>query len=143
MGGAERAMVSGRGAKHRRSRLRSTQSARLMLAVLKGAALGALLTLVVAGGLHAAAPSAQPDGTGPSDSSRRVVERAVADHHCSYSGFGAKAVPASALIRTTDGKLRQVSFDVGWQVYNGSRPGTLVAVCLDRPGAGPLVRVSD
>jgi hypothetical protein len=114
---------------------------RLVLAVVKGAALGALLTLVVAGGLHAAAPSAQPDATGASDPDQRVIERAVADHHCSYAGFGAKLVPASALIRTTDGKLRQVSFDVGWEVYNGSRPGTLVAVCLDQPEARPLVQV--
>ena len=114
-----------------------------MLALVKGAALGALLTLVVAGGLHAAAPSAHPHATGPTDSGQRVVERAVADHHCSYSGFRGTSVPASALIRTADGKLRQVSFDVGWQVYNGSRPGTLVAVCRDRPGAGRLVRVSD
>jgi hypothetical protein len=115
---------------------------RLVLAVVKGAALGALLTLVVAGGLHAAAPSAQPDATGASDPDQRVIERAVADHHCSYAGFGAASVPGSALIRTTDGKLRQVSFDVGWQVYNGSRPGTLVAVCLDRPEPRAVVRLS-
>jgi len=114
-----------------------------VLALVKGVALGALLTLVVAGGLHAAAPSAPPHATGPAGSGQRVVERAVADHHCSYSGFSAKAVPSSALIRTTDGKLRQVSFDVGWQVYNGTRPGTLVAVCLDRPGGRRLARVND
>lgn len=115
---------------------------RLGLAVVKGAALGALLTLVVAGGLHAAAPSAPPGARGASDPDQRVIERAVADHHCSYSGFGTEFVPASALIRTTDGKLRQVSFGVGWDVYNGSRPGTLVAVCLDRPQARALVQLS-
>jgi hypothetical protein len=104
-----------------------------VLALFKGAALGALLTLVVAGGLHTAARSARPGTTAESDSHHRVVERAVTDHHCSYAGFGREAVPASALIRTTGGQLRQVSFEVGWDVYNGRRPGTLVAVCLDEP----------
>jgi hypothetical protein len=114
----------------------------MVLALVKGTALGCLLVLVVAGGLHAAAPSAQPGATAESGSYQRVVERAVADHHCSYAGFGTRAAPASALIRTTDGALRQVSFGVGWDIYVGRLPGTLVAVCLDRPDDHGVVQVS-
>ena len=102
-----------------------------MLATFKGAALGGLLTLVVVGGLHAHAPAAHPGSKAETDAYQRVVQRAVADHRCSYAGFGDQAVPSSALIRTTAGEVRQVSFEVGWDVYNGRRPGTLIAVCLD------------
>jgi hypothetical protein len=100
-----------------------------------------LLTLVVVGGLRATAPSAHPGAAEPDGVVPRVIQRAVADHHCSYSGFGDATVPASALIRTSRGVLRQVSFEVGWDVYNGKRPGTLVAVCLDHDAG--LVRVHD
>jgi hypothetical protein len=127
-------------ARHRREPVRPV---RLLMALVKGAALGALLTLVVAGGLHAASPSSRPGATTAGKEYQRVVERAVAVHHCSYTGFGSTAVPASALIRTTSGELRQVSFEVGWDVYNGRRPGTLVAVCLDHPEARGLVSVND
>jgi hypothetical protein len=104
-----------------------------VLATVKGAALGGLLTLVVVGGLRATTPSAHPRGSEADDAYERVVQRAVLDHHCSYAGFGDTGIPASALIRTSGGQLRQVSFEVGWDVYNGKRPGTLVAVCLDEP----------
>jgi hypothetical protein len=123
----------GRGATHRRGRLRPAPLARLALALFKGAVLGALLTLVVAGGLHAPPPSAHPDAPAAGDSYQGVVVRAVGDRHCSHAGSGRGVVAASALIRTTEGRLRQVSFEVGWDVYNGRRPGTLVAVCLDEP----------
>jgi hypothetical protein len=119
--------------RHRPSRLPPAPAGRLVLALFKGAALGALLLLVVAGGPHTAARPARPGTTAASESDR-VVERAVTDHRCSYAGSGREAaVSASALIRTTGGELRQVSFEVGWDVYNGRRPGTLVAVCLDEP----------
>jgi hypothetical protein len=98
---------------------------------------------VVVGGQHFSTPSALPGATAESDGYQRVVERAVADHHCSYTGFGDGAVPTSALIRTPHGDLRQVSFDVGWDVYNHRRPGTLVAVCLDDPDSGRLVQVGN
>jgi hypothetical protein len=105
-----------------------------VLATFKGAALGGLLVLVVVGGLHTDAPSAHPGFTAEADTHQRIVQRAVADHRCSYVGFGEQVVPASALIRTTAGEVRQVSFEVGWEVYNGRRPGTLIAVCLDDRG---------
>ncbi len=125
-------------ARHRRTPRRPL---RFALATVKGAALGGLLTLVVVGGLHATAPATHPGVTAEADAYERVVQRAVVDHHCSYAGYGDRAVPASALIRTTAGEVRQVSFEFGWDVYNGQRPGELIAVCLDRTGPGGLVQV--
>ncbi|MDP2773486.1 MAG: hypothetical protein Q8O61_07990, partial [Nocardioides sp.] len=58
-----------------------------------------------------------------------AVERAIRRHRCSVVGFDAGVEPRSALVRR-DGKLRHVSFDDGWQVFTGDRPGTLIAVCL-------------
>jgi hypothetical protein len=126
-------------ATHRRTPRRPL---RIALATFKGAALGGLLTLVVVGGLSAAAPSTQHGAPEETTGYERVVQRAVADHHCSYAGFGNKAIPASALIRTTDGEVRQVSFEIGWDVYNGKRPGTLIAVCLDDTDQSELVKVN-
>ena len=109
-----------------------------MLATLKGAALGGLLTLVVVGGLDVTAPSAQPGFTAD-DRAQTVVERAVVDHDCSYAGFSAGEIPVSALIRNARGELRQVTFEVGWDVYNGRKPGELIAVCLDDTRGNELV----
>ncbi len=111
--------------------------------MLKGATLGGLLTLAVAGGLGTAGSGPPPADRPDADPAQRVVARAVSDHRCSYGGFGQDAVPASALIRNAHGELRQVSFDIGWDVYNGKRPGTLVAVCLDDTRGNELIQVSD
>ncbi|WP_201931862.1 hypothetical protein [Nocardioides donggukensis] len=53
----------------------------------------------------------------------------MADLRCSASGLPGDAIPASTLIRTPDGRVRQVSFDRGWSVHLGERPGELVALC--------------
>jgi hypothetical protein len=113
-----------------------------VLATLKGAALGGLLALVVVGGLHATSPTAHRGITAEADAYAGAVQRAVADHHCSYSGVGSGTIPSSALIRNARGELRMVSFDLGWDVYTGKRPGTLIAVCLDDTSGNELVRVS-
>jgi hypothetical protein len=113
-----------------------------VLATFKGAALGGLLGLVVVGGQHANAPSAHPGLRAEADAYQRVVQRAVADHQCSYVGFGEQVVPTSALIRNARGELRQVSFDVGWDVYKGKKPGTLIAICLDDTRGNELVQLA-
>lgn len=59
-----------------------------------------------------------------------VVEQAIRRHDCSVVGFDAGVEPRSALVRH-QGRLRHVSFDDGWAVFTGQRPGQLVAVCLD------------
>jgi hypothetical protein len=126
--------------RHRRTPRRPLRGA---LAALQGLALGGLLTLVVVGGLDPTAPSAHPGITAEADASQGVVQQAVADHHCSYAGFHSATPPASALIRNARGELRQVTFKVGWAVYNHKLPGTLVAVCLDETRGNELVQVSN
>jgi hypothetical protein len=58
-----------------------------------------------------------------------AVSRLMAEKRCSTQGLPDGAVPASALIRDRAGNVRQVTFDRGWAVHRGDRPGTLVAVC--------------
>jgi hypothetical protein len=72
-----------------------------------------------------AAPSATPP---PSPAQLHLMRR----YDCSQVGFGDGSQPRSALIRD-DGDLRVVSFDRGWQVYTGSQPRALVAVCHAPP----------
>ena len=72
-----------------------------------------------------AVPSATPP---PSPAQLQLMRR----YDCSQDGFGDGSQPRSALIRD-DGDLRVVSFDRGWQVYTGSRPHALVAVCHAPP----------
>ena len=50
-------------------------------------------------------------------------------HGCTETGFGTSATPRSALI-VRAGQLEHVSFDQGWSVFVGDRPGQLLAVCL-------------
>jgi hypothetical protein len=33
------------------------------------------------------------------------------------------------IVRTRDGETKAVSFERGWRVYRGERPGTLLVVC--------------
>jgi hypothetical protein len=72
-----------------------------------------------------AVPSATPP---PSSAQLHLMKR----YDCSQEGFGDGSEPRSAIIRD-DGDLRVVSFDRGWQVYTGSRPHALVAVCHAPP----------
>jgi hypothetical protein len=95
--------------------------------------LGVLLSLVVVGGLQAASSTGGGTTDSVDDAYQRVVERAVTNHRCSYEGFGEGTPAASALIRTAGGNVRVVSFEKGWDVYNGKLPGSLIAVCLDDP----------
>lgn len=57
------------------------------------------------------------------------VARLSAQRGCSRSGFGGAVIPASALVEA-QGRVRVVSFDEGWAVHQGERPGRLLAVCL-------------
>ena len=88
----------------------------------KTLALGALLGALVATGTPANAP-----------------DRSAAT---GVPGAADRPACSASLIRTEQGDLRRVSFEVGWDVYTGRRPGTLVAACLDRrpdPGARPCL----
>lgn len=59
-----------------------------------------------------------------------AVKEAIRRHDCSVAGFDAGVEPRSALVKRA-GKVRHVSFDHGWAVFTGDRPGELIAVCLD------------
>ena len=112
------------------------QVSSVLLAV-KAAVLGAVLALTVttgvtASGTNAAVPDARPPVL-TMDASAQVVQRVMSEHNCSSTGFAPGTQPDSALVRTTRGKLRVVSFDRGWDVFTGRAPGLLVAVCLGRP----------
>lgn len=106
-----------------------------VLLVLKSAALGGVLSLLVLAGVRA---TAEPEAVGQVDSTAGalVVERAMTSQRCSQHGFDESTVPASALIRTASGQVKVVSFARGWDVYQGRRPGQLIAVCLrEKPAA--------
>ena len=109
-------------------------------------ALGAVKTLILlvvlalAMGIVGDGPPTGPGGSDDSATARldrapqlksrsATVEKAIRRHRCSVVGFGAGVEPRSALVRR-EGKLRHVSFDAGWEVFTGERPGTLIAVCL-------------
>jgi hypothetical protein len=101
----------------------------LGLAVLKAVGLTTLLALVLVAGVGTASPGG--DRTPPTKGAyERVAERAAADLRCSSGPRGRPAASASALVRTSGGRLRTVSFEHGWEVYSGRRPGRLVAVCV-------------
>ncbi len=63
-------------------------------------------------------------------------DRAVLSHRalpgldCTVTDRGRPRSGPTALIRTPDGRVRQVRFERGWASYTGRRPGELIAVCL-------------
>jgi hypothetical protein len=104
----------------------------LALTTVKALVLGALLALTVGIYVNASAEQESPPPSAVNvDAYTEVVLKKMTEHECSVTGFGASAVPTSALVRNQQGKLRLVSFDRGWAVFTGEAPGTLVAVCLD------------
>lgn len=105
-------------------RTTSVPRRRLLLGGVKLAAVlavAAVLTGTLAGG-----PS--PSGSPPDPTGDRL-ERLMELHGCSTSGLEDGTVPASAVLRSRAGALRMVDFDRGWAAYEGTQPGTLVAVC--------------
>ena len=118
--------------KHRDGRASpARQRLRLGLTAVKGTGLGVLLSLVVIGGLQATSSTGRAGAESGDDAYQRVVQRAATNHRCSFQGFDRKTPVASALIRTSGGNVRVVSFEKGWDIYNGRRPGSLIAVCLE------------
>ena len=104
-------------------------STSVALATLKGTALCALLSLVVAQGSAGAPGTEDADPAPPAASECSRVWQPTPSTRTSSAAPDSTSTPRSAVIRTDGGQLRQVSFEVGWAVYTGRRPGTLVAVC--------------
>ncbi|HWJ81700.1 MAG TPA: hypothetical protein VNS55_05640 [Nocardioides sp.] len=100
---------------------------------LRSALTAGSLTLLV--GMAAMSVLGQPQPTAPADQlglSSRGLDKMLERHHCSTTGFGSDVIPAKAVVTQPDGSTDLVSFDYGWQVFNGDKPGRLVAVCLGR-----------
>ena len=89
------------------------------------------LSLLLVGGLAATMTAEVSPPVTAETAAASDLRRTMAAHTCSASGFGDRQVPASALVRTPDGRLRAVTFDRGWAVHQNRAPGRLVAVCLD------------
>lgn len=62
------------------------------------------------------------------------LARMVRAHRCSPLEIDDHRRHPSAVVRTPSGKLRQVTYRVGWQMHQGVRKGTLLAVCSDPLG---------
>lgn len=91
---------------------------------------GALTLLVGLGALSvlsAPQPPAEHLGLSVQD---KATSRILEHNQCSTHGFEPEVVPTTAVIRDASGRVRVVSFDHGWAVFNRERPGELVAVCL-------------
>lgn len=113
-----------------------TRRARLALITAKCALVG-VTVLVVALSAFGRSPAVPDPGrpgaagatAGLIADASPTVQRAMARHECTETGFGARATPRSALI-VRSGVLEHVSFDQGWSVFIGERPGLLLGVCL-------------
>lgn len=90
------------------------------------------LTLLVGVGaisvISAPPEAAVPEQIGLSSGLDRMLER----NHCSTTGFEPDVIPSKAIVINARGVSELVSFDHGWEVFEGEKPGELVAVCLGR-----------
>ena len=108
---------------------RPPRALRLVLAGARAVALGAVLGLLVVGGVTRAQPHGHVETRVAADRPDPVLARLMSAQDCSTRGLGPGTIPGSALVRTGAGEVRVVSFERGWAVNEGNRPGTLVAVC--------------
>lgn len=100
----------------------------LGLSISKSVLIG--LALALALGLGASVTDRADQSSAPSiDSQTTGAARLMERFECSETGFGAEVIPRSALIHL-EGRVKRVSFDRGWAVFTGDKPGTLMAVCL-------------
>jgi hypothetical protein len=105
-------------------------------AVVFGFAIGPGLWHDVALGGQEIGRTADQDGAQPAvavEMSREArlhqqVARMSKRLECSRTGFGGETIPSSALVQV-GGHVSAVSFDEGWAIRNGERPGRLLAVC--------------
>ncbi|WP_134740992.1 hypothetical protein [Nocardioides sp. 503] len=103
------------------------------LTVVKSVVLVAVVALGfgLVGGTGPEGPAGQPPAS--TVEARRptgALLRAMDRHDCVEVDFDADVQPRSALVRR-HGRLLQVSFEEGWEVFTERRPGRLLALCLD------------
>jgi hypothetical protein len=73
-------------------------------------------------GSHRPRTAASDDGV--AERVARLGER----YHCSRTGLADGEIPLHAVV-LREGRVRVTSFDEGWAVYRGERPGRLMSVC--------------
>ncbi|MXG89126.1 hypothetical protein [Nocardioides flavescens] len=110
---------------------------RQALALVKAGALGGLASVLLVGAVQTHPPTrvepAAPVQTAP------VLSPAVQERCAAAADRPGTRPPA--VVRTASGRLRVVSFETGWAVYTGRRPGHLVAVCNDPSGSSDTTQV--
>jgi hypothetical protein len=97
--------------------------AALVTAVTLRLAPGATTLLLRTDGSHRPTTSASAS----EDVAERVA-RLGERYHCSRTGLADGEIPLHAVV-LRDGRVRVTSFDEGWAVYQGERPGRLMSVC--------------
>ena len=100
----------------------------LGLSLAKSLLVGVALALALGLGVSVTERADQSSAPSTEVESARV-SRFMERYECSATGFGSDVIPNSALINL-GGRVKRVSFDRGWAVFTGDRPGTLMAVCV-------------
>ena len=100
----------------RRKSREAVLAVRTVKAVATGAVAGAAIVLTLAGA------TATPADAPASDVTAAPIETATLDARCADAA-------GKTLVRTPRGETVAVSFEHGWSVYRGERPGTLLVVC--------------
>jgi hypothetical protein len=90
------------------------------------------LSLVVLAGLWAPPYDGGGGSFAVTDDPPGTEQRLLDRFDCSRTGFDDQ-VPASALVRSADGRLRLVAYDRGWSIFTQHGTERVVALCLDEP----------
>ena len=106
---------------------RGRASAQLVRRLITGAVLGMLVVSTPVASARMQERSEQQSGS-VSPAWVSEAQRLIEKHHCSTKGLGEGRIPTRAVVRVGE-KVRTASFDVGWAMHQGTRPGTLLAVC--------------
>ena len=105
---------------------------RWILLALRTGALSLVALLVLSSTMGTG--TGQGSAPAPDLAHRSAAERQlIARHNCSTTGFVGDE-PASALVRSLDGRLRLISFERAWLLFT-RHDTALVATCLDAPPA--------
>lgn len=95
---------------------------------LTAAGLTILVCLAAISVIGAPPESAPTQQLGLASGLDKMLER----NNCSTTGFGPEVIPSKAIVTSPGGITELVSFDYGWKVFEGQKPGELIAVCLGR-----------
>jgi hypothetical protein len=124
--------VGPRARRHPAGRPRRSMRSQLRRAGVRMMARTLVAAVVLVGLANLTPPAEAPSGPYAAQPPTPAQLKLMKRYDCSPDGFGDGSTPRSAIIRKEKG-LEVVSFDRGWQVYTGTHPRALVALCLDPP----------